>query len=215
MNYYQLIKRVACTGKPVLISTGMATQDQIKKMIKFTQKYTSKYIVMHCTSSYPAEDQEINLAFIEKIIKWSKGNPVGYSGHEIDWLPSFIACVKGAKIVERHLTLDKSFKGSDHSASLVPSEFLQLTQNVKRFDTIIGSNEKTNLTDKVIESKKKLGKSLYTNKIIPVGSKLTESDVIIKTPGGGLEPNQISLILNKIVKVELKNEHQISLEDFR
>jgi sialic acid synthase len=215
MNYFQLIKRVADTGKPILISTGMDTQDQIKKMIKFTQKHTSKYIVMHCTSSYPAEDQDLNLGFMEKILKWSGGGPIGYSGHEIDWLPSFIATIKGAKVIERHLTLDKSLKGSDHSASLTPDEFFKLTQSVIRFETIIGNSEKTQLTNKVIESKKKLGKSIYTNKAIPIGSKLTRGDIVIKSPGGGLEPNQVDLILNKRVINSLETEHRISLEDFK
>jgi sialic acid synthase SpsE len=214
MNYYELIKKVARTGKPILISTGMATQDQIKAMIRFTRRHTSKSIIMHCTSVYPADDQEINLEFMRKIQKWSKGNPIGYSGHEIDWLPSFIATFNGANVIERHLTLDKSLKGSDHAASLTPNEFFELTQNVKRFDVIMGNGSKIVLADKVIESKKKLGKSIYTNKVISKGSKLSLNDLVIKTPGGGLDPNQIHLILNRRVKDEMNSEHQISLKDF-
>ncbi len=213
MNYFGLIEAVSKTGKPLLISTGMATQGEIKKMIEFTRKHTAKYIVMHCTSSYPALDQELNIEFMNKIREWSKGNPIGYSGHEIDWLPSFIAALKGASVIERHVTLDKSLKGSDHSASLTPQEFLELTQNVKRLNAIMGSGEKINLSEKVIESKKKLSKSLYTNKVILQGATLTSSDIVTKTPGGGLEPNQIDSVVNKRVKRELENEHQISLED--
>ena len=214
MNYYELIQNVIQTGKPILISTGMATQDQIKDVIKFTRRKTSKYIFMHCTSAYPAEDQEINLAFMERIRSWSKGNPIGYSGHEIDWLPSFIAAINGAKVIERHLTLDKNSKGSDHSASLVPNEFSHLTKSVKRFDAIMGNGVKLELSNKVSESKKKLGKSIYTKRVILKGTRLALSDIVVKSPGGGLEPNQIGLILNKRVAEELPDEHQISIKDF-
>ena len=214
MNYYELIKVVSESNKPILISTGMGTEDQIKKVITFTRKYTSKYIFMHCTSVYPAEDQEINLSFMRKIQKWSLGNPVGYSGHETDSLPSLISTIKGAKVIERHLTLDKNAKGSDHAASLTPIEFAELIATTKRLSTILGNGIKKDLSQKLFESKNKLSKSLYTNKVISKGSRITIDDLVVKSPGGGLEPNQVKLILGKKVRNEMSEEHQISLNDF-
>lgn len=213
MSYFELIERVSSTGKPVLISTGMATQEEIKQVIRFTRNLTGKFIFMHCTSAYPADDNEINLNFMKRIALWSKGNPVGYSGHEKDWLPSLLAVVQGASVIERHLTLDKNLKGSDHSASLTPDEFYALVDNVRRFDAIYGDGQKQYLNDKVIESKKKLGKSIYTNRKILKGDTLTEKDVIVRSPGGGLAPNLLYLVLNKKAKISLDSEHQISITD--
>jgi N-acetylneuraminate synthase len=214
MNYYELIKNVAESNKPILISTGMATDKQIREVIKFTKQHTSKYIFMHCTSVYPAEDQEINLKFMRKIQDWSLGNPVGYSGHETDLLPSLIASINGARVIERHLTLDKSAKGSDHAASLYPTEFAELIKITKRSIVILGNGVKQDLSEKLIESKNKLSKSLYTNKVILKGSRITMQDLVVKSPGGGLEPNQVKLILGKKARSEMSEEHQISLSDF-
>jgi sialic acid synthase SpsE len=213
MNYYDLIEQIALTNKPILVSTGMATQAQIKAAMKFTKGHTKKYIFMHCTSAYPSDDNDINLKFMKKIEGWSKGNPFGYSGHEKDWIPTLLATVNGASVIERHITLNKDSKGSDHSASLIPDEFAELVYTVGRFRNILGNGLKLELSDKVIESKKKLSKSIYTNRVIHPGHKILQDDIVIKSPGGGLDPNNLKFVLNKKAKYELGNEHQISLND--
>jgi sialic acid synthase SpsE len=213
MNYFELIEQIALTNKPILVSTGMATQSQIKGAMKFTRGLTKKFIFMHCTSAYPSDDNDINLKFMKKIRRWSQGNPFGYSGHEKDWIPTLLATLNGATVIERHLTLNKTLKGSDHSASLVPYEFAELVYTVGRLGNILGNGSKHELGNKVIESKRKLGKSIYTNKSIYPGQKILRDDIVIKSPGGGLDPDKLGSVLNKKAKYELESEHQISLND--
>ena len=113
-----LLNHTAAKGKPLIISTGMSTMEEIRAAINIVEKHIgNQYVLLHCTSTYPATTEELNLQVIESFRSEFKV-PIGYSGHETGMITTVMAAVFGASVVERHITLDRSMWGSDQSASL-------------------------------------------------------------------------------------------------
>ena len=142
-----LLKYVRKTGKPMIISTGMSTMEQIYKAVDVIG--TENLIIMHCTSTYPCEPEELNLKMIETLRKEFPNNPIGYSGHEVGLVPSALAVALGASSVERHLTLDRAMWGSDQAASVEPGGFEKLIKYIRVTEAAMGDGVK-----KVYESEK-------------------------------------------------------------
>lgn len=129
-----LLRELKKTKKPIIISTGMSTEKQIKKAVKIlSQKNLS---ILHCNSSYPSRADDLNLRYIEKLKNMFKKSIIGYSGHEMNLSSSVAAIVLGAKIIERHITLDKSMWGTDQQSSIEPLGFARL---IKEADTVLRS----------------------------------------------------------------------------
>ena len=133
-----LLKRISNTGKPVLLSTGMSGVDEIDKAVALLDK--SKLILFHCVSLYPAPPEKVNLREMQTLAKRYNA-PVGYSGHELDTIISVAAVGMGAVSVERHFTLDRSMWGSDHKASINPSEMTELIQKIRLVEQAFGTGE--------------------------------------------------------------------------
>jgi N-acetylneuraminate synthase len=137
---HKLLKHVRKTGKPMIISTGMSTMEQIKKAVKIIGE--ENLVIMHCTSTYPCEPEELNLKMIETLRKEFPNNPIGYSGHEVGLVPSAIAVSLGACMVERHITLDRAMWGSDQAASVEPGGFERLVKYIRVAEASIGDGVK-------------------------------------------------------------------------
>lgn len=140
----ELLKHVKKTKKPIIMSTGMSNVEQIKKAVNLVGE--KKLILLHCTSTYPSKDEELNL----HVIPWLKKTfncPIGYSGHETGVYPSLVATVLGANVVERHITLDRAMWGSDHAASLEPDGLNRLVKSIRLLSSWLGDGKK-----KVFES---------------------------------------------------------------
>jgi N-acetylneuraminate synthase len=144
---HKLLKHVRKTGRPVIISTGMSTMEQIHKGVAAVG--TDDLVIMHCTSTYPCEPEELNLKMIETLRKEFPKNPIGYSGHEVGLVPSTIAIALGACMVERHMTLDRAMWGSDQAASVEPGGFERLVKYIRVTEAALGDGVK-----KVYESEK-------------------------------------------------------------
>ena len=144
---HKLLKYARKTGKPIIISTGMSTMEQIHKGAKAVGN--ENLVIMHCTSTYPCEPEELNLKMIETLRKEFPNNPIGYSGHEVGLVPSAVAVSLGACMVERHLTLDRAMWGSDQAASVEPSGFERLVKYIRVTEAALGDGVK-----KVYESEK-------------------------------------------------------------
>lgn len=140
LTHAGLLKRARSNGKPVILSTGGSTMEQIEKAVEILGR--EDLIILHCVANYPCLDEEINLEVINTLKRRFKGVPIGYSGHEKDILPSLIAVAMGANMVERHITLDSEMPGSDHSASLEPGELKLLIQEIRRIEVIRGDGIK-------------------------------------------------------------------------
>lgn len=144
---HNLLRRVRKTGKPVIISTGMSTMEQIHKGVNVVGE--DNLIIMHCTSAYPCEPEELNLRMIETLRREFPNAPIGYSGHEVGLVPSAIAVAFGACAVERHITLDRAMWGSDQAASVEPGGFERLVKYIRVTEASLGDGVK-----KVYESEK-------------------------------------------------------------
>ena len=132
----ELLEALKKTKKPIIISTGMSSEKQINKAVKtLSQKNLS---ILHCNSSYPAQNHQLNLKYIQKLKMKFKKSVIGYSGHEMNLSSSVAAVVLGAKIIERHITLDKSMWGTDQQASIEPIGFARLIRDVRNVESSLG-----------------------------------------------------------------------------
>ena len=151
---HNLLKHVRKTNKPVIISSGMSTMEQIKRAVEVVGK-DDNLLIMHSTSSYPCSPEELNLKMIETLRKGFPGIPIGYSGHEVGLVPSAIAVALGACLVERHITLDRAMWGSDQAASVEPMGFERLVKYIRLTEASLGDGVK-----RVYESEKPAMKKL-------------------------------------------------------
>jgi len=135
----QLLQHHRNYERPIILSTGMSTEEQIQHAVGVLG--SDQLILLHCTSTYPAAAEELNLRVIETL-KRTFPVPVGYSGHESSFLPTFAAVMVGANVIERHITLDRAMWGSDQAASLEPAAFERLIKYVRELDVILGDGIK-------------------------------------------------------------------------
>lgn len=140
----ELLKHIKSKRKPIILSTGMSTIEQIKHAVEVLGE--DDLVILHCTSTYPSKNEELNL----RVIPWLKEKfncPIGYSGHEAGVYSSFAAVILGASVVERHITLERAMWGSDHAASLEPRGLELLVRDIRTIPIFLGDGEK-----KVFES---------------------------------------------------------------
>ncbi len=137
---HNLLRYVRRTGRPVIISTGMSTMQQIRAAVKVVGR--ENLVIMHCTSTYPCEPDELNLRMIETLRREFPEVPIGYSGHEVGLVPSAVAVALGACMVERHLTLDRAMWGSDQAASVEPGGFERLVKYIRVTEAALGDGIK-------------------------------------------------------------------------
>ena len=142
-----LIRKAQATGKPVILSTGMSTMEQIRMGVQTLGE--KDLVLMHCTSTYPCEPEELNLKMVQTLRDEFPNTPIGYSGHEVGLVPSAVAVALGACMVERHLTLDRAMWGTDQAASVEPGGFERLIKYIRVSEAALGDGVK-----KVYESEK-------------------------------------------------------------
>ncbi len=210
----QLLEYVAKKGKPVLLSTGMNTEEEIDHAVKTVLKHNQKVIVFHCLSLYPSPEEMINMNYMNVLKKKYKPLPIGYSGHEIDLLPTLVAVSQGAHIVERHFTLDKKMKGGDHKASLEPSEMKVLVDSIRRIENILGVPERV-MYEELKPLREKLAKSVATKTKIPAGTVITKNMLCIKGPGKGIEPYKIDDVVGCVALIDLDEDIIIPVDAIR
>lgn len=209
-----LLEYVAKKDRPVLLSTGMNTIEEIDEAVKTILKYNSRLIIFHCVSLYPCPEEKIDLNFMNVLRERYKPLPVGYSGHEMGYLPTLTAVAMGAQIIERHFTLDKTMKGSDHAASLEPQEFKKLIENIRKIEKIRGKAEKI-IYPELKPLREKLAKSIVAKKTIPKGTVIKKEMLCIKGPGSGIKPSLIGEVIGRVSQVDIQEDTLIPLETLR
>ena len=201
-----LIDRLIKLNKPLILSTGMSTFTEIEQVIKILNDANAKFILLHCNSTYPAAPSDINLEFIKTL---KTIHPlIGYSGHERGISISLAAVALGSVLIERHLTTDVDMEGPDHKASLLPKELLELTHGINEVYLAKGNGGLRNPTQGEIINRENLAKSLVANVRISEGQIITTEMVAIKSPGQGLSPLKLNLL------VDTKAKRDFNIDDY-
>lgn len=195
LTNFPLIEYVAATCKPMLLSTGMSTEDEVRRTLAYLEQCGAEYALFHCVSTYPAAPEEINLRFMERLREWS-GRPVGYSGHDTGTAISLAAVAMGARLLERHLTLDRTMRGPDHKASLEPAEFAEQVRALREVETSMGVPHRW-ITRGETLNRRVLGKSLVAAVDIPANTVITAGMVTSKSPGLGLSPQLVERLIGR------------------
>ncbi|MFQ5893100.1 MAG: N-acetylneuraminate synthase family protein [Nitrospinota bacterium] len=188
LTNFPLLEHVVDKGKPILLSTGMSSLEEIATTVAFLKKHQAEFALLHCHSTYPAPFEEVNLRFMETLREF--GVPVGYSGHERGIAISTVASALGACIIERHITLDRTMVGPDHAASLEPHGFKKMVRDIRQAEVAMGRPRKVLSTMELL-NRKLLGKSLVAAQDIPAGTLITREMVTAKGPGKGLSPQRL------------------------
>jgi sialic acid synthase len=203
--------KIAETKKPIFLSTGGGSFEDIERAYKNITKINKNLIILHCTASYPALLKDMNLNVIPELVKRYSDMVIGLSDHENGIDAASIAYMLGARVFEKHFTLDRSWKGTDHPFSLEPQGLEKMIRNLKRIPLMLGSNNK-----KLLESEKKplnkMYKSIVSANDLKKSHVLSYKDLAFKSPGGGLKPYQYNLLINKKIKKDLKKDDLITLD---
>ena len=188
---YELLRAISNTGKPFFCSTGMSSENEIKSTVDFLNDLSANYILLHCNSTYPTPFKDVNLKYIERLQEITK-TLIGYSGHERGFFIPIAAVAIGAVVVEKHITTDQSLEGTDHKVSLLPNEFKEMVTQIRFLEEGLGSNQNLRLISQgELLNRENLAKSLVAKKQISIGEKITRENIIVKSPGQGIQPNRI------------------------
>ncbi|MBA3052667.1 MAG: N-acetylneuraminate synthase [Candidatus Omnitrophica bacterium] len=201
-----LLKTVAGFGKPVILSSGMSTMAEVEDAVKtIYNSGNRKLILLHCTSNYPADMNDVNLRAMNTLRDKFKV-PIGYSDHTKGIEMSLAAVAMGACVIEKHFTLSKKMKGPDHKASIEQREFSKLVQNTRMIEKAFGNGiKKPAFSEKRIMDIAR--KSVVSTRKIKKGEQITLAMLTVKRPGTGIKPKDMNKVLGKkAAKIIGKNE---------
>ncbi len=193
-----LLEHIAKKGKPMFISTGMSDLREVTEAVEIVRKHNQQIVLLQCTSTYPAENDQLNLRVMETYQK-SFGCLVGYSGHERGLAPTEAAAALGATVIERHFTLDRTMVGPDHAASLEPDGLRRLVRNIRNVERALGTWEKRLLDDER-PVRARLAKSIVARLDVPAGTVIRAEMLAVKGPGSGLPPRHLSTLVGVIAE---------------
>jgi N,N'-diacetyllegionaminate synthase len=207
-----LLSFLASTHKPVIAATGMANLGEVEDAVNiFRKSGNNQLVLLHCVSNYPCSWSSLNLRAMQTLAN-AFHLPVGYSDHSEGTSAAEIATTLGARVIEKHFTLDKSLPGPDHKASDTPEQFRQLVDAVRRTEIILGDPSKIAQTEE-LEMASISRKSIVTRETVPQGEVLTMESLTLKRPGTGLLAKNIPSVLGKRVRRTLNAGHQLNWSD--
>ena len=207
-----LLKHVAKFGKPMIISTGGGTMEDVQRAYNAIMPINQQLAILQCTSSYPAEHTDLNLRVITTFREQFPDNVIGLSDHENGIAMAVAAYVLGAHIVEQHFTLNHTWKGTDNVFSLEPIGMRKLVRDLRHTHLALGDGVKCvhpNEKNPII----KMSKKLVANRNLPAGHALTDADIAIKSPGDGLPPYEFDNVIGKKLKRALVEDDDILFKD--
>lgn len=214
LNNIPMLRHLARKAKPMIISTGMATLDEVKQGVTAVRSEgNDKIILLHCTSDYPARLEDVNLnAMIT--LRNTFGVTVGYSDHTLGITVPILAVGLGAKVIEKHFTLDKKSPGVDQAASLNPSELKKMIREIRNAETALGSYEKKP-TPGEMEIARVARESIVASCNIPKGTRLEPGMLATKRPGTGLPPAEIDALVGMTAREDIRKDELICWEMIR
>jgi N-acetylneuraminate synthase len=210
MTNLPMLRHIARKGKPMIVSTGMATIDEIEEMIMALRAEGAKFMLMHCTSAYPPRYDQINLRFIGNLME-KFDVTVGYSDHTPEIWAALGAVVVGAKVVEKHFTLDRALKGPDYHVSLEPQEFRTMVEAIRKLENSLGSSKTVYPEEEVV--RRWAHHSVVSLRAISAGSRITPEMVGVKRPGWGVPPKHMEVFYGRIAKRDIPANSFLQWED--
>jgi N,N'-diacetyllegionaminate synthase len=204
------LEKAASLKKPIIMSTGMANVKEISFALSLLAKkgiHKKNITILHCSTAYPTEMKDVNLNAMQELGKRFNLD-YGYSDHTKGIEISIAAAAFGAKVIEKHLTLDKNLKGPDHSASTEPEEFKRMVDSIRNITFALGSKEKKISREEFL-NKKLIRKSIVASNYIKRGDIFSEKNLTTKRPGNGLSPTRWHKIIGKRSKQNFKTNQLI------
>lgn len=208
LHYY-----LASLSKPVIVATGMGNLGEVERVVNiYNEQSGSSIVLLHAVSSYPCSDDAINLRAMKRLTD-AFSLPIGLSDHSLGYLAAVLSVAMGAKVIEKHFTLDKLMDGPDHLASSNPEEFIELVQQVRRSEVILGSMKKScHLEEASMMAVSR--KSITLSRDLRTGDIISIDDVRLMRPGTGLDAGFIESIIGLRINRNLSAGYQIKWTDF-
>lgn len=207
-----LLDFVARLQRPVILSTGMSPFDEIDVAVQTLSRHNDDWLLMHCTSLYPTPFAEVHLRSMPALAA-RYNSLVGFSDHTPGVLMPPVAVALGAVVIEKHLTLDRKLKGTDHACSLEPDELLRMVDEIRQIESALGRADKP-VPDGVSAVRTKLGRSLVARVPLTAGTPLEESMLVLKSPGDGLSWRERELVVGRKLARDVAADEKLSIEDF-
>jgi N-acetylneuraminate synthase/N,N'-diacetyllegionaminate synthase len=212
ITHVQLLRHVARKGKPILLSTGMSFLDEVADAVSVLQGQNARQILLlHCVSSYPAPQESLNLRTIQSLRDYF-GLPVGYSDHSQGIVYPLIAAVLGARVIEKHFTLDRSGSGPDHKVSSDPKELGELVRHIRSLDAVLGDGRKRPAESETA-NRASSRRSIVAAVDIGSGSTIFSWMLDYKRPGDGLDPRIADEIIGTQARRDIAKNSVIRRED--
>jgi N-acetylneuraminate synthase len=199
MTNHELLRALAKVHKPLICSTGMSDEDEIKETSMLLDSLGVQYVLLQCNSTYPAPFKDVNLRYMNRLQEI--GNcPVGYSGHERGYHVPIAAVAMGASVIEKHITLDRNMEGNDHKVSLLPDEFKLMVESIRQVEESLGSDAPRQITQGERMNRANLAKSLVSTRQLRPGDVITAEMIAVKSPGRGLQPNRQAELIGRTAR---------------
>ena len=207
------LKYVASKGKPILLSTGMSTMNEIKESVSvILGEGVKKLILLHAITSYPTHEQDVNLNSLLSMKKEFPLLDIGYSDHTLSPVAALCATAMGAKLIEKHFTYDKKADGPDHMLSANPEEMKWLVDSIRSFEVMKGDGiKKPADSEKITRINNR--KSVIVNEKIKAGEKIKRDHLAIKRPGYGIQPKYFETVIGREVSSNLEKDHVLIWDD--
>jgi sialic acid synthase len=208
-----LLRHVASFGKPMIVSTGGATIEDVDRAVETVLPINTQLCLLQCTASYPATVEELNLQVIMTLRERYPELVVGLSDHQDGIAMSLVAYMLGARVIEKHFTLSHTLKGTDHAFSLMPEGMRKLARDLERVPAALGDGVKRPLPSEE-QPLRKMGKQLVAARALQAGHVLAEGDVRIVSPAdGGLPPYELDELVGRTLARPLAPEQELTFED--
>ena len=204
-----LLVHMAKVGRPIILSTGGGTMEDVNRAYDAVMPINAQLCVLQCTAGYPAAFEELNLKVITTFRERFPQTVVGLSSHDNGIAMAVAAYMLGARVVEKHFTLNHTWKGTDHAFSLEPIGFQKMVRDLRRVRVAMGDGVKR-VYESEVTPMVKMGKQLVAARDLPAGHAIRREDIAIKSPGGGLQPYEIDKVIGRTTRTALKTDEAIT-----
>ncbi len=207
------LRHVARTGKPILLSTGMCTLEEVQESVDAIQaEGNEQLILLHAITSYPTHPENVNLVAMQTLMETFPKLDIGYSDHTLSPIACLCAVAMGARVIEKHFTYDKKADGPDHMLSADPVDMKWLVEAVRSFEIMHGSGIKRPAESEKI-TRRNNRKSVVLNRSVKAGERLTEQDIAVKRPGYGIGPKYLEQIVGRTVAADMEKDAVLTWDD--